>query len=638
MMECTRSLEIVLIVLLVICSTEAWPLFNFFGLTSEGSGSSEETTVLQRNYFNPFPVSSEEEEENLQTSRPAIRIQNARTAKDLSQSRIRFPTDERDHPTLDVDPDQALKFLHQFGYLGTGPYNTGALYSKETVEEALMKLQRFGSIPQTGELDEPTAKLLKSPRCGNTDIGDEARRRRRKRFIVGSQGWNKRSLTYHVERYSGRLTNQSAVDHALKTAFRAWSKYSNLRFIPRKRRENADIIINFARYDHGDSYPFDGSGRTLAHAYYPYQFADFGGDIHFDDDEEWTSEFPAQEKGVDFFTVAVHEIGHALGLSHSPDQNSIMFPYYKGPEAASTFSIGYDDVLAMYELYIGRPLKDNHVDYHDDQEDSTGSKVDTESDATVSAIPTSSTTTSSTTSATKTTTTTTITTTTTETSFESTDYQNDAAPDVEATSNDLADLCKDPSYDAFGIIRSELFLFKGKMMWRYSRRGALFPNYPVDFHQMFSGFPDEVDHIDALYERPTDGAIVFFSGNQYWIYNGYQFIENTPLPLSYLGLPTDVKKLDTAFVWGKNEKTYFFRENIYWRFDEYARRIEDGYPFKIGHRWHGVPNNLQAVFTDTTGVTYFFKDNWFLSFDDFMVKAEERNTNTISRFWFNCPS
>lgn len=53
--------------------------------------------------------------------------------------------------------------------------------------------------------------------------------------------------------------------------------------------------------------------------------------------------------GVDFLSVAVHELGHSLGLAHSPDYSSIMFPYYKGPAEATTLK--YDDIMGMYELY-----------------------------------------------------------------------------------------------------------------------------------------------------------------------------------------------------------------------------------------------------------------------------------------------
>ena len=97
--------------------------------------------------------------------------------------------------------------------------------------------------------------------------------------------------------------------------------------------------MHFFRGHHNDGYPFDGSGKILAHAFFPG--AGRGGDVHFDTDEMWILDethnrlddyYIKKSDGYDIknslLTVAVHEFGHSLGLSHSSVKGSIMFPWY----------------------------------------------------------------------------------------------------------------------------------------------------------------------------------------------------------------------------------------------------------------------------------------------------------------------
>ncbi|CAF1069596.1 unnamed protein product [Didymodactylos carnosus] len=140
------------------------------------------------------------------------------------------------------------------------------------------------------------------------------------------------------------------VDRAIYHALLIWSYPSMLRFRAATEQEEPDIEFLFAQGYHEDGYRFDGKGAVLAHAFYPDEY--LGGDVHYDEDEDWTA-YRENEYGLmDLFSVTVHELGHSLGLMHSNIPDAIMFPYYRG--YSPDIKLHSDDIAGIRTLY-GEP-------------------------------------------------------------------------------------------------------------------------------------------------------------------------------------------------------------------------------------------------------------------------------------------
>ncbi|XP_030058244.1 collagenase 3-like [Microcaecilia unicolor] len=175
-------------------------------------------------------------------------------------------------------------------------------------------MQTFFHLNATGLLDSETLATMKVPRCGVPDVNNY-------RPLGQWNRWSRNTLTYRISTYTSRLPSFT-VNSLIVSALKVWSDASPLKFEP-AYGPNADIGIKFAKKAHGDTFPFDGPGGTLAHAFGPGE--GIGGDVHFDEDEKWT----AENTGLNLYLVAAHEFGHSLGLSHSSNPSSLMYPKYK---------------------------------------------------------------------------------------------------------------------------------------------------------------------------------------------------------------------------------------------------------------------------------------------------------------------
>jgi hypothetical protein len=145
----------------------------------------------------------------------------------------------------------------------------------------------------------------------------------------------------------------STWQNAILKGAQVWARQTNINFaivpddgsevgLPGLYQQGAsnygDIRIGGARYTTLVGATF------LAQAYMPPQLVNWslGGDIQFNTEAGFNI-----GSTFDLFTVAAHEVGHALGLNHSSDPNAIMYSAYPGTKT----DLLLDDIAGIRTIY-----------------------------------------------------------------------------------------------------------------------------------------------------------------------------------------------------------------------------------------------------------------------------------------------
>ncbi|XP_062326219.1 matrix metalloproteinase-24 isoform X1 [Osmerus eperlanus] len=487
-------------------------------------------------------------------------------------------------------------WLKNYGYLLPHDIRMSDLRSEKAMQSAVAAMQRFYGIPVTGVLDQTTIEWMRKPRCGVPDHPHISRRRRNKRYALTGQKWRDKRISYSIHNFTPKV-GEKDTQRAIRQAFDVWQTVTPLTFQEvafsdiKNEGKEADIMIFFASGFHGDSSPFDGEGGFLAHAYFPGP--GIGGDTHFDSDEPWTLG-NANHDGNDLFLVAVHELGHALGLEHSNDPSAIMAPFYQYMETHN-FKLPLDDLQGIQKIYgiptamlePTRPLPtlpSRRIHSTSERKHDRQSRPPRPPSGDRPALP----------------------------------------------GNGKPNIC-DGNFNTVAFFRREMFVFKDRWFWRL-RNNKVQEGYPMQIDQFWKGLPPR---IDAAYER-SDGKFVFFKGDKYWVFKEVTAEPGYPHSLVELGsyLPQD--GIDTALRWEPVGKTYFFKGDQYWRYNEEKRTADPGYPKPITV-WKGIPEAPQGAFVSREGLyTYFYKGKDYWKFDNQKLTVEPSYPKSILKDWMGC--
>jgi protease II len=250
-------------------------------------------------------------------------------------------------PTLakgQADPQFASvqRFLARFGYLPSagagGPAAVSGLLDDAT-SQALAVYQRRHALPVTGVFDAATRAQMSKHRCGMPDLINGIE-------FVTRCSWPTPQLTFAFEDGTADTGGEFG---AVRAAFASWAGAVPVLFTEVGRTQSPDVAIDWRPANDPDHSMI---GGILAHSDFPPGCGVISDalpkPVHFDDSEHAWS-VGAVPGAFDIETVALHELGHILGLQHSDVPGSVMFPTVD--DNTTNRVLTSDDLAGIRSLY-----------------------------------------------------------------------------------------------------------------------------------------------------------------------------------------------------------------------------------------------------------------------------------------------
>jgi hypothetical protein len=244
----------------------------------------------------------------------------------------------------DQDPglDRVRTFLVRFGYLPRRAPRTPDLLDGE-LSTALRTYQERNAVPPTGEFVAATREAMTTARCALPDLDAGVA------FSIRC-AWDRRELTYAFDTGTADVAG-TAEFQAVRDAFATWSAAVPLTFVEVAADEAPDVVVGWRPATDPD---LGMVGGTLAHADFPPGCGvvtdALPKPVHFDDSEHVWS-IGATPGAFDVETVALHEIGHILGLQHTTVNGAVMFPSVTSNSTLRVLQP--DDLAGIRALYPG---------------------------------------------------------------------------------------------------------------------------------------------------------------------------------------------------------------------------------------------------------------------------------------------